>query len=206
MVASAPSIGEPSRPPNASRLLGSSERDRLAFRQGERRTVFFSRKVGDGYMRTGQYMGEWKDNKYHGKGTLELNDGTRYVGSWKDGKRHGMGTLWIRGPDGKLRKEYGGEWEDDIKAGRGARRPKPCEAACCARREWRGVRAPGRRRNRTPFLLEQGCRHCSTARPTMGSGAAACGTAWASAPTLTAEYTRESGSTTSDTASASSTT
>lgn len=106
--------------PNASRLMNSTQRDMLAYKDGDRKTVFFSKKTQSGFMRTGQYMGEWKNNKYDGKGTLELSDGTRYVGSWKDGKRNGPGTLWIRNANGKLTKEYGGEWRDDQKAGRGA--------------------------------------------------------------------------------------
>ena len=111
--------------PNPSRLMGSLEREKLAYKQGEHKTVFFSKKVPDGgYVRTGQYLGEWKNNRYDGKGTLEADDGTRYVGAWKNGKRCGMGTLWIRRKDGKLYKQYAGQWKDDYQDGRGALQPR----------------------------------------------------------------------------------
>ena len=32
----------------------------------------------------GNYVGELKDGKPHGKGTLILSDGSKYVGKWKD--------------------------------------------------------------------------------------------------------------------------
>jgi len=121
-VASAPTLVQEneSKVPNPSRLMGSLERERLATKEGERKTVFYSKKLPEGgFVRTGQYLGEWKDNKYHGKGTLESDDGTRYVGEWKSGKRCGMGTLWIRRANGKLYKQYAGQWKDDYQHGRG---------------------------------------------------------------------------------------
>jgi len=118
MVASAPSVGQPLPQPNPTRTLGSNGREKLAYKQGERKTVFFSKKTADGFVRTGQYLGEWKDNLYDGKGTLEADDGTRYVGSWKAGRRCGVGTLWIR-KEGKLVKQYAGQWKDDYQEGRG---------------------------------------------------------------------------------------
>uniref|UniRef100_A0A7S3BCK0 MORN repeat-containing protein 3 n=1 Tax=Haptolina ericina TaxID=156174 RepID=A0A7S3BCK0_9EUKA len=100
--------------------MGTVGRDKLAAKEGERKTVFFSKKLATGgYVRTGQYLGEWKENKYDGKGTLESDDGTRYVGEWRAGKRNGMGTLWIRRADGKLYKQYAGQWKDDLQDGRG---------------------------------------------------------------------------------------
>ena len=77
-----------------------------------------------------EYVGEWKDGMYHGKGTLTLSDGRTYVGGWKDSKLHGQGTitypsgitkssLFVAGasfgfstytsPDGI---KYVGEWKD----------------------------------------------------------------------------------------------
>ena len=38
------------------------------------------------------YMGEWKDNKFHGQGTFAGSRG-KFVGEWKEGKFHGQGTL-----------------------------------------------------------------------------------------------------------------
>jgi len=106
-----------------SRLLSTSEQEALASRTGARRTVFFTKMVGKDnggtYARTHQYLGEWKDNKWEGKGTLEKADGERYVGEWLAGKRHGAGTLWKRQPDGSLRKIYTGQWKQGLMSGRG---------------------------------------------------------------------------------------
>ena len=33
-----------------------------------------------------KYVGEWKDGKKHGKGTMTFPDGSKYVGEWKDGE------------------------------------------------------------------------------------------------------------------------
>ncbi len=38
------------------------------------------------------YVGEFKDGKIHGQGTLTFAEGDKYVGEFKDGKRHGQGT------------------------------------------------------------------------------------------------------------------
>ena len=108
--------------PNPSRLLSTSELDTLASKNGARRTVFYTKQLAsDEYARTQQYMGEWKDNQWEGKGTLEKADGSRYVGEWLAGKRHGIGTLWQRHKDGSLRKVFSGHWANDKFGGRGAR-------------------------------------------------------------------------------------
>jgi len=111
---------------NPARLLSSGQLEKLASKEGQRRTVYFTKQLpidseGDEkkYARTQQYLGEWKDNKWHGKGTLEKADGTRYVGEWVAGKRHGIGTLWHRHKDGSLRKIYSGHWVNDVQTGRG---------------------------------------------------------------------------------------
>ena len=39
-----------------------------------------------------QYVGEYKDGKFHGQGTLTVADGSKYVGKFKDGKYHGQGA------------------------------------------------------------------------------------------------------------------
>ena len=38
-------------------------------------------------------MGEWKDDKQHGKGIETWPDGAKYEGSYAEGKKHGRGTL-----------------------------------------------------------------------------------------------------------------
>jgi len=45
-----------------------------------------------------KYMGEWKDGKRHGQGTMTTPDEMwdkfkKYVGEWKDGEFHGQGTM-----------------------------------------------------------------------------------------------------------------
>ena len=64
-----------------------------------------------------KYVGESKDGKIHGQGTLTLPDGSKYVGEWRDGtyvvelkddKMHGQGTK--TSPDGR---KYVGESKDD---------------------------------------------------------------------------------------------
>ena len=39
-----------------------------------------------------KYVGEWKNDKYHGNGTMTYSRGDKYVGEYKDGKRNGKGT------------------------------------------------------------------------------------------------------------------
>ena len=55
----------------------------------------------------GTYVGEYKDNLYHGQGTMTLSNGRQYVGEFKEGKRHGEGTLIY--PDGR---QMEGIWEE----------------------------------------------------------------------------------------------
>ena len=42
-----------------------------------------------------KYVGEYRDNKWHGQGTLTYTDGGKYVGELKDDKWHGKGTLTL---------------------------------------------------------------------------------------------------------------
>ena len=38
-----------------------------------------------------KYVGEFKDDQYHGQGTYTHANGDKYVGEYKDDKRHGQG-------------------------------------------------------------------------------------------------------------------
>ena len=59
-----------------------------------------------------KYVGEFKDNKMHGYGTLIRAPGTgfvfsgdKYIGQWKNGAKHGQGTyIWSDGD------KYEGQW------------------------------------------------------------------------------------------------
>jgi len=63
-----------------------------------------------------KYVGEWKDNKFHGQGTFTTAEGFKYVGEWKDSKHHGQGVRTL--PDGQ---NYVGEWKDGMEHGQGVR-------------------------------------------------------------------------------------
>ena len=54
------------------------------------------------------YIGEFKDGKMNGKGSVTGSDGFKYVGEWKDGKWHGQGTLTWPGVG-----VYVGEFKND---------------------------------------------------------------------------------------------
>jgi hypothetical protein len=59
------------------------------------------------------YVGEFKDNKYHGQGTFTWDDGYKYVGEFQDGKRNGHGTMTFANG------VYVGEFKDDKYHGQG---------------------------------------------------------------------------------------
>jgi DNA polymerase-3 subunit epsilon len=61
-----------------------------------------------------EYIGELKDGKYHGNGTLSLSNGSLYVGQFMNGKYHGKGTLSL--PNGDL---YVGEFQNGEYHGNG---------------------------------------------------------------------------------------
>ncbi|XP_013205261.1 MORN repeat-containing protein 3 isoform X2 [Microtus ochrogaster] len=67
------------------------------------------------------YVGEWKDNLKHGKGTqVWKKSGATYEGDWRFGKRDGYGTLSHPDPEtGKYRRVYSGWWKGDKKSGYG---------------------------------------------------------------------------------------
>ena len=56
----------------------------------------------------GNYVGEFKDGKPNGQGTMTLPDGTKYTGEWKGGKPNGQGTEITT--DGS---KFVGEFKDD---------------------------------------------------------------------------------------------
>ena len=63
----------------------------------------------------GEYVGEWKDDKMHGQGTLVWTNGDKYVGEWKENKKNGQGTLiWAVGD------KYVGEFKDNNMHGQGS--------------------------------------------------------------------------------------
>ena len=62
----------------------------------------------------GKYVGEYRDGKRNGQGTVTWSDGKNYVGEFKDGKFNGHGKLtWSDG------KKYVGEWKNGRRDGQG---------------------------------------------------------------------------------------
>ena len=61
-----------------------------------------------------KFVGEWKDDKLNGKGTTTFANGAKYIGEWKDGKYNGQGTFTFA--DGT---KYVGEWKDAYRHGQG---------------------------------------------------------------------------------------
>jgi hypothetical protein len=62
-----------------------------------------------------RYVGEFRDNKRSGQGTLTFANGNQYVGEWSDGKENGQGTYTFAG-GGK----YVGDWRVTAKEMGGA--------------------------------------------------------------------------------------
>lgn len=60
------------------------------------------------------YNGQWRKGNYHGQGRATYTGGSFYEGAWVDGKRQGEGTL--RFPDGKT---ASGQWKNDVLNGMG---------------------------------------------------------------------------------------
>ena len=60
------------------------------------------------------YVGEFRNGRPHGQGTMSYPGSNKYVGQWQDGKRQGEGTMWY--PIGH---KYVGEWRDNRRNGRG---------------------------------------------------------------------------------------
>lgn len=64
---------------------------------------------------SGLYQGQCQDDKAHGQGRIDYDDGDIYEGSFKNGVKHGQGTYtWISGS------HYQGEWRDDERNGQGS--------------------------------------------------------------------------------------
>ena len=66
-----------------------------------------------------KYVGEWKDDKSHGQGTITGTSGDKYVGEFKNDKQHGQGTYTYA--NGKRLVGYfmNGEYIPDICEGMG---------------------------------------------------------------------------------------
>jgi len=52
------------------------------------------------------YKGGFKDDKYHGKGSLDYDNGMKYIGDFKNGVIHGIGTLYYANGEKWFTGEY----------------------------------------------------------------------------------------------------
>jgi len=52
------------------------------------------KELSEIYIDGDKYVGELRNGKPHGKGTLNYTDGNKYVGEWKNGEMHGKGTYY----------------------------------------------------------------------------------------------------------------
>jgi hypothetical protein len=59
------------------------------------------------------YEGEWVDDKWHGKGTLNLKSGDKYVGDFKNDMRNGHGKYTWSENNPDLGKDYIGDFRDN---------------------------------------------------------------------------------------------
>ena len=66
-----------------------------------------------------KYVGQFKNNNSHGQGTYTSSDGDKYVGEWKDNKYHGQGTFYYLAENKNKGDKYVGEWKDDEYHGQG---------------------------------------------------------------------------------------
>ncbi len=60
------------------------------------------------------YLGQWKNHKKHGRGTLMMKTGALYEGEWNNNKASGYGRLIYS--DGDV---YEGQWENGKATGKG---------------------------------------------------------------------------------------
>jgi len=120
------------------------DKDEISFEDLEGRRYYFkslcnqiiSTAFLDDYTKK-MYIGEWKYDMKHGKGTYTWDSGTKYVGEWKYDKSHGQGTYTYASGSkyvGEFKKDkyhgkgtythasgakYVGEWKNDMKHGKG---------------------------------------------------------------------------------------
>ena len=74
------------------------------------------------------YEGEYRNGKYHGKGSIVYGNGDQYEGNFQYGQRHGYGTYFyengaklagtfINGSPSYGSETFTGKWKDDLYVG-----------------------------------------------------------------------------------------
>lgn len=61
-----------------------------------------------------RYLGDWRDNRRHGRGRFTWSDGSYYEGDWENDLRHGRGLLELSNGF-----KYEGNWYRNIMEGKG---------------------------------------------------------------------------------------
>jgi hypothetical protein len=89
------------------------------------------------------YVGEWLNDRPHGKGTMRLTSGDVYVGELKEGRMHGRGTCTYHSQGGK---RYEGEFEYDKPHGAGVMYYLD---GAVVEAQWENGRQVGRNRSQT---------------------------------------------------------
>jgi len=69
--------------------------------------------------RLDEYRGELDEGMRHGEGTLRWSDGREYTGAWRDNQINGEGTLKYTTNDQFKRREYRGQFLNDMRHGQG---------------------------------------------------------------------------------------
>lgn len=74
--------------------------------------------LDNSFIKTGkyavEYIGDYKDGKFSGKGTMSWGEDSEYVGEWKKGWMHGKGIrVWNNGD------KYEGDWQEGVYYGIG---------------------------------------------------------------------------------------
>jgi len=104
--------------PVAKNLTVSQQRELMSQKNGDRRTIYWSKGKPGRYVTAAKYLGQWQDNEKHGKGTQTWANGDKYVGEWEHGKPSGFGTFWKKSKR-TLLKQYAGQWLQGDQHGRG---------------------------------------------------------------------------------------
>ncbi|KAL4108411.1 hypothetical protein PRIC1_000127 [Phytophthora ramorum] len=117
-----------------------------------------TRRGGGGTGGGESYTGQWRANRFHGRGVHVNSEGDVYDGEWRDGVRHGAGKLTVVKPV-KTRVgemggvvQYVGEWLDGTFHGIGS-----CQYADGS--EYSGAFKQGRRHGNGVLILASGDRY-----------------------------------------------
>ncbi|GMG16640.1 unnamed protein product [Phytophthora fragariaefolia] len=117
-----------------------------------------TRRGGGGTSGGESYIGQWRTNRFHGRGVYVNSEGDVYDGEWRDGVKHGAGKSTIMSPLKTRLGEMGGvvqyvgEWVDNKFHGTGS-----CHYADGS--EYSGTFKQGRRHGNGILVLASGDRY-----------------------------------------------